>query len=172
MEEQESLEDRLFNIVEGIVESQHNFLNDRTLRLVPYSDRPNLISRFLSLNGALAEIVVRAYSASVQARNTAAAILTYTLPVNGGSFFDAVPVVPTQNQIHDALVDEPNATGNCAICQDHVSSSAVRIRQCGHGFHRTCISQWFRSSVRCPVCRHDIRQMGRANQTTSASEQT
>lgn len=175
MADEESLEDRLLNVVEGVIESQHNFLNPQTLRLIPYADRPSLVSRFLSLNAALTEMMIRTYTASVQARNTAAAILTYTLPTGGNSFFDAIPVVPTQNQMDDALVDEPNPTGNCAICQEQVSSSAVKIRQCGHVFHRTCISQWFRSSVRCPVCRQDIRERrpsARATQTPSASEQT
>jgi hypothetical protein len=32
-----------------------------------------------------------------------------------------------------------------------------RLRPCQHSFHRACIDEWFRRSVFCPSCRHDIR---------------
>jgi hypothetical protein len=101
--EEQSLEDRMYNIVEGIIEAEHNFLNDRSLRIIPYGDRPNLIQRFLSLNAALAEITLRTYAYSVRDRNAAAAILTYTLPNTMSNFFDTIPIVATQAQIQDSL---------------------------------------------------------------------
>lgn len=47
----------------------------------------------------------------------------------------------------------------CAICQDTIIStdSARRLVACGHVYHRGCIDEWFRRSVYCPSCRHDIR---------------
>jgi hypothetical protein len=47
-------------------------------------------------------------------------------------------------------------SGNCAICQETLTSPATRIRHCGHSFHTTCISEWLTRSVHCPNCRHDI----------------
>lgn len=51
---------------------------------------------------------------------------------------------------------------NCSICQDSFANGqAVReINGCHHFFHRTCIENWFQLSVRCPVCRLDIRDGG------------
>lgn len=48
---------------------------------------------------------------------------------------------------------------NCAICQEAMRADEhVRtINQCWHTFHTSCIDEWFRTSVRCPNCRLDIR---------------
>ncbi len=77
-----------------------------------------------------------------------------------------VPVVPTPQQLNDATIVsslEPPADVVCTICQDHEppvpSSTEWRIiRHCSHRFHRSCIDEWFRQNVHCPVCRHDIRE--------------
>jgi hypothetical protein len=60
-------------------------------------------------------------------------------------------------------------SGNCAICQETLTSPATRIRHCGHSFHTTCISEWLTRSVHCPNCRHDIREWTFDNTTTPAS---
>ena len=74
------------------------------------------------------------------------------------SFHEAVPVIPTHAQIASAveLDATPPVDGLCAICQDTMTTS-TRLTQCGHHFHQACITQWFGTSVRCPVCRNDIR---------------
>jgi hypothetical protein len=70
-----------------------------------------------------------------------------------------VPVLATAAQIQTAIT--PNVTvdadaGDCAICQESVGIM-TKINRCGHGFHDACIQSWFTRSVRCPVCRWDIR---------------
>jgi len=47
----------------------------------------------------------------------------------------------------------------CTVCQDAMRSPEIcrRLRPCQHSFHRACIDEWFRRSVFCPSCRHDIR---------------
>lgn len=47
----------------------------------------------------------------------------------------------------------------CTVCQDVMRSPEIcrRLRPCQHSFHRACIDEWFRRSVFCPSCRHDIR---------------
>lgn len=74
------------------------------------------------------------------------------------SFHEPVAVVPTPGQIAAAveLNAEPPPDGLCAICQDTMTASA-RLTRCNHHFHQECITQWFATSVRCPVCRNDIR---------------
>lgn len=94
--------------------------------------------------------------------------VTINIPLQGvdasGNFFDPVPVVPTPAQIQAAVerhVGVPADT-TCAICQETVPC-ATRIRACGHVFHDQCISQWFTMNTRCPVCRHDIRDLQRGS---------
>lgn len=74
------------------------------------------------------------------------------------TFHDPVAVVPTAAQISEAveLGVTPPAGEICAICQDTVAVS-TRLVRCRHYFHHACITQWFGASVRCPVCRNDIR---------------
>jgi hypothetical protein len=78
---------------------------------------------------------------------------------------DPVVVHPTADQILAATdtATPSDDSGNCAICQETLTSPATRIRHCGHSFHTTCISEWFTRSVHCPNCRHDIRESTIAN---------
>ena len=72
---------------------------------------------------------------------------------------DPVVVHATPEQILAATetATPQDDSGNCAICQETLTTPATRIRHCGHSFHTTCISEWFTRSVHCPNCRHDIR---------------
>jgi hypothetical protein len=75
-----------------------------------------------------------------------------------------VEVAPSPQQIAAATIVsslEPPADVTCAICQDHAQEGTDWriIRHCGHRFHRSCIDEWFRQNVHCPVCRHDIREV-------------
>ncbi len=83
------------------------------------------------------------------------------------NFLDPVVVVPTPEQIRVATENHIQATDTtCAICQE-VVSCATRIRHCGHCFHSQCIHEWFTMNTRCPICRHDIRdlRLNRSNTT-------
>lgn len=77
---------------------------------------------------------------------------------------DPVPIRPSAEQVATAMITIPDATEltNCAICQDAVTSRnpvyAVELRACHHQFHTECIHTWWGHSVRCPVCRNDIRE--------------
>ncbi|CAE8647906.1 unnamed protein product [Polarella glacialis] len=52
----------------------------------------------------------------------------------------------------------------CAICQDDIAlEDPARQLSCGHAFHASCISTWWRCSlqrsrakVSCPSCRSDV----------------
>ena len=72
---------------------------------------------------------------------------------------DPVVIHATPEQILAATdtATPSDDSGNCAICQETLTTPATRIRHCGHSFHTTCISEWFTRSVHCPNCRHDIR---------------
>ena len=74
---------------------------------------------------------------------------------------DPVIVRPTPAQVDAGtsleIVDAEEDV--CAICQDtmEAGSQARAINACDHRFHVGCIDTWFQRNVRCPVCRHDIR---------------
>ena len=71
--------------------------------------------------------------------------------------FEDVPVLPTANHLAAALEhDIPFNDSNCAVCQESMESG-TRLRNCGHGFHTACITNWFSMNPRCPVCRDDVR---------------
>lgn len=75
------------------------------------------------------------------------------------NFLDPVAVVPSSEQIQVATENWVTVTDTvCAICQENVSC-ATRIRHCGHCFHSQCIHEWFTMNTRCPICRHDIRDL-------------
>lgn len=85
------------------------------------------------------------------------------IPARGNAWSDPIIVRPTAQAI--AAGTEPilgsslaeNTT--CAICQDTIipTDPARRLLACEHVYHRGCIDEWFRRSVYCPSCRHDIR---------------
>ena len=163
-----NMEENVLNMIEGLIEGENNFLTMATLRLIPYGQRANTIDHYLTLHNRYVEIM-NTFVRQNNLQRATNAILTYTFPLS--TFQDPVVVAPTVEQISNAVEEEPNPSGSCAICQEQVSSSAWKLRHCGHVFHRSCISQWFQTSVRCPVCRHDIRERS-ANQTSSVSTRT
>jgi len=80
-------------------------------------------------------------------------------------FLEPVPIVPNGHQIDAASTtydaDAADAEYTCTICQDsfQIGEHILRLNYCSHIFHTVCIHQWFTSSVRCPLCRHDIREL-------------
>jgi hypothetical protein len=119
-------------------------------------------------NTTLALTLLREYMRSSPVTN-----MTLTIPIPtgafdaSGNFFDPVPIVPTAEQIRAATDSHVNVGDQtCAICQESVEC-ATRIRACGHCFHSSCIGQWFSMNPRCPVCRHDIRNLQTPPRTQS-----
>ncbi len=77
------------------------------------------------------------------------------------SFLEPVVVRPTTEQIESGSERAfPQEETTCAICQDAIPVNQMcrRLRACNHAFHISCIDQWFARDVRCPTCRHDIRE--------------
>ena len=77
----------------------------------------------------------------------------------------SVPIRPTQDQINIASrlvrysdIQTPNSL-SCAISLEPFtpSDSVRQLLHCGHIFFPEQFNQWFSNNVRCPVCRHDIR---------------
>ena len=86
-----------------------------------------------------------------------------------------VVVRPTQTQIETATeiipFDENMAHNTCPITQSLFQSTdrIARIKQCGHCFIEASLNDWFNQSVRCPVCRYDIREYPRQDISSRTS---
>jgi predicted amino acid-binding ACT domain protein len=78
------------------------------------------------------------------------------------TFEEPVTVALTNQQIERAteVIHVPETSQEiCCICQDSLRASpSYLIRQCRHTLHQTCATQWFSMSVRCPLCRVDLRE--------------
>lgn len=159
------MEEEILELLSELASGKTAFLTS-TMNRIPYNDRTSAFNRFMANEFVylqLANNILRNMN-----RNTDnSAVVTFTIPSN---FSDPVLVRPTQEQIESALQTVEHSNSTCAICQDLISFDGVKLRHCNHEFHRSCISSWFGINVRCPVCRHDIRDL--ATQTPSASIQT
>ena len=87
----------------------------------------------------------------------------------------SVTVRPSQTQINNASrlvrysdIETPNSS-SCAITLEPFGSEDMvrQLHHCGHIFFPEPFNQWFNSSVRCPVCRHDIRSSNTASNAAS-----
>lgn len=156
-----TMEEHLLDLIEGLIEGRNDFFV-RTMQLTPHQQRGQALSRFMLNEVCYLEVLNRIYQNHSRNQVTSA-VVTFSVP---SDFNDPVPVLPTQAQINSSLENIESTTSNCAICQDSISSGGCRIRQCNHVYHRSCISSWFAMNVRCPVCRHDIREDSQDNQSS------
>lgn len=48
---------------------------------------------------------------------------------------------------------------NCSIClEEFKSSSFIKILQCAHIFHSSCIEEWYQAKSFCPLCKSSMSQ--------------
>jgi hypothetical protein len=82
--------------------------------------------------------------------------------------FTNVIVRPTYAQITEATQiltyneNEHYNNNSCPITMEEFNNGEqiFQIRHCGHNFREDALRNWFRTNVRCPVCRYDIRDYG------------
>ena len=162
------MDEQILDVLEKLAEARGEFLTNETIRSLNFPSRSTLVARFLNTESHMVELVNRIHATHVYG-TLRDALLTVTIP--GGAiarnFSDPVAVTASTNQINAGLETITLATSPCAICQEVISSDGARIRSCQHEYHRACIVNWFSMSVRCPVCRHDIRETGQAGQTST-----
>ena len=99
------------------------------------------------------------------------------IPAGFPGIFENVPVFPSPEQIDNATriveyqqIDTPINT-SCPISMETFSPTqlVMQIRHCGHIFNSSQLYGWFRSNVRCPVCRHDVRETESSSQQNNNS---
>lgn len=56
--------------------------------------------------------------------------------------------------------EENQEVQNCIICLDLLErNNGVRVLKCTHGFHSSCIENWFNRNPSCPVCRKTLQEL-------------
>jgi len=88
-----------------------------------------------------------------------------TIRPRDATLFQDVIVRPTQAQIdiasesfeYDGIVELLNTQCPITMCEFQIGDRVRRIHYCRHSFHEESFLSWFQNQVRCPVCRHDIR---------------
>ena len=153
------MEDHI-SALHGLIEGRNTLLQ-RILLTFRKSERLAVYNQFMLNERMYLEVMFRTLNQTQRNQNQ----VVLTIPTN---FLDSVPVMPTQREITNAIETIEGTNGNCAICQETITSDGSRIRHCGHTYHRSCIESWFLLSVRCPVCRHDIREQGGPSSQTSS----
>lgn len=162
----------LLDAIRDITESDRAFFN--IVRFLDGNTRNHIVAAQMRNTNAMVSLL-RQYTLAprptVRRENIVMNIpLNSILDPSGNflrSFLDPVPVVPTREQIQSATDNHVQVTDTtCAICQEAVSC-ATRIRACGHCFHSQCIYEWFSMNTRCPICRHDVRDLRRENVTST-----
>ena len=163
------MEDSVLDLIRELTQTDRAFFS--MIRFLDGNTRNHLVAAHMR-NTSQAYALLRLYlSQSTQTESIVMNIpLNSILDPSGNfirNFLDPVPVVPTRDQIVAATENHVGVTEQtCAICQEGVTC-ATRIRACGHCFHSQCIHEWFSMNTRCPICRHDIRDLRRGNTTTN-----
>ncbi len=163
------MEDSVLDLIRELTQTDRAFFS--MIRFLDGNTRNHLVAAHMR-NTSQAYALLRLYLS----QSTRTESIVMNIPLNSildpsgnfmRNFLDPVPVVPTRDQIQAATENHVGVTDQtCAICQEGVTC-ATRIRACGHCFHSQCIHEWFSMNTRCPICRHDIRDLRRGNNTTN-----
>lgn len=55
----------------------------------------------------------------------------------------------------DEHSEQVTNSDDCSICYSPLEEDAVKLR-CTHMFHKSCITEWIKTSATCPICRSNI----------------
>ena len=147
--------ERYFDLVQ-----QNREIHNRTLAYQSLQDS------YMNTMITLLQTQANQNTVSSRRRNSRISPSVRTAYFDLGTLFSDVVVRPTQQQITRATrevpfseIDDPQNT-RCPISQQDFSQNdtVTQIRHCGHIFYPDEISTWWERNVRCPVCRHDIRE--------------
>lgn len=162
----------VLNLLHEMMHTERSFHS--IVRFLDGNTRNHIVAAHMRNTSQILAILRAVTSPRPRAENFVMNIPLNTLVDPSGSFLrnflEPVSVVPSPAQIEAAVENHVGiADTTCAICQEPVTC-ATRIRNCRHCFHSNCIREWFTMNPRCPVCRHDIRDLQSSNsQSTNDS---
>ena len=126
--------------------SLNNLLYSNLLR----QTQPQLQQRRTNTNANFRDILSEFLSTNVLVRPTEEQIINATRLVRYGSIITPLSI-------------------SCPISLEPFQDDQMvtQIIHCGHIFCTTELNNWFRTNVRCPVCRYDIREFRRQSNTST-----
>ena len=138
--------------------------NERALSYLICRDFENNRNRFSRNRQSNIYRPVRTYYPERENNNN----ITRMPSIIPSTFFDSVNVSASIRQIADSCSvmpyssltdDEKSQYTFCSITLNQFNSSSrvMKINYCGHIFSENGLRQHFNNSVRCPICRYDIR---------------
>lgn len=148
----------MLDAIRDITETDRAFFN--IVRFLDGNTRNHLVAAQLR-NTNMAYMLLRQRPAPRQENIVMNIPLANLIDPSLRNFMEPVPVMPNREQIRDGteIVTTPPPDTQCSICQEDIVGVHVCLRHCQHRFHQACIGQWFEVNPRCPVCRHDIRDL-------------
>jgi hypothetical protein len=101
-----------------------------------------------------------------------------TIRPHNASLFQDVVIRPTNEQIenasetfeYDGTVELLNTQCPITMGEFQIGDRIRRIHYCRHSFHEESFLSWFQNHVRCPICRHDIRDHVANNATNQIND--
>jgi len=167
------MEESIISVIQGLLDSRSTFL-ETTLPNFNTDLGIQAYNRFMINEMCMLELTNRVFQSEVRNRQTNHVLtIPVTIMENNPGFNEPVVVRPTAEQIRNATeeVDEVPTNSTCAICQEEIAVNGLKISHCDHLYHTSCLQNWFSLSVRCPVCRHDIREVDRVAETSPDEEE-
>ena len=99
-------------------------------------------------------------------------LFSYILPPNRPQSRTTNRLTPQQitNATQTVIYNESMGEERCPITLDNfiVGETICQIRHCNHIFKTDALMNWFNRNVRCPVCRHDLRNYESPSQEVPA----
>ena len=156
------------NTIHLIREQLHDY--NRNFRI--YSD--NVYHTVEVLNQVLSRTTIRQEPLSPIINDVSQNVTTNDDPIITSLFYTVFPLTTATNtnRLNRATIDQAiervtydssliNRNTSCPIMLDDFNNGdpLIRLRHCGHMFREPAIQHWFTWNVRCPVCRHDIREV-------------
>ena len=165
------------NNINDLNNINNNNINSRqyiSILYTIYNNNFRLINELRNDNLMLRNYIVNEYERSVSNQNhTRLNNIRRVFPRTpypifnnfNSTFFDSVPVPPSNEQIQLATVTTyfNNIVGplnsNCPITLETFENNSVitLIKHCGHIFKPESLNNWFTENNICPICRYDIR---------------
>ena len=72
------------------------------------------------------------------------------------NYYEAIEILEncsTNDNIIEFIDCESLNNDICIVCQEDIEINLVKIKKCGHIFHKECIVEWLTRNNSCPTCR-------------------
>lgn len=136
--------------------------------IIRYNFLCNLIFEFIII---MAEVIIELYSSSFGLsfyilRPKTVDMLTFTTHLHKYQNWLSLSKMLNE-ELPDATEEDLRHEDQCIICRlkmkirniKGVLKSDAKRLPCGHCYHLSCLQQWIRQQMKCPLCQYDLKQL-------------